>query len=197
MSDAHELEPLLVRTREGDRAALNALLERLRPWVRLLARPQRDDDGPLDASDLAQEALLRIYLNLPRLRPGGVPQLLAWVRRVVHSAAVDRWRESGRRPPRACGNEGLLDDLFVGDAPDRRTLGDELALRLAWAIERLSPAQRAVIQARFFDGLSFAEVAARVGKSVGAVRVVCLRAIERLRRDRILEAFGPEGDVSR
>jgi RNA polymerase sigma-70 factor (ECF subfamily) len=194
MPEINELEPLLARTREGDRAALSALLGKLRPWVRLLARPRLDADGPLDASDVAQEALLRVYLNLSRLRPGGVAQLLAWVRRVVRAAAVDQWRETGCGLPMTHNADArLLEDVLGGDTPDRRALGDELGLQLAWAIERLSPAQRAVINARFFDGLSFAEVAARVGKSVGAVRVVCLRAIERLRRDCCLKAYRPEG----
>jgi RNA polymerase sigma-70 factor (ECF subfamily) len=194
MPEVNELKPLLARTREGDRAALSALLGKLRPWVRLLARPQLDANGQLDASDLAQEALLRIYLNLPRLRPGGVTQLLAWVRLVVRAAAIDHWRETGRgRPITHHADARLLEDVFGDETPDQRALGDELALQLAWAIERLSPAQRAVIQARFLDGLSFVEVAARVGKSVGAVRVVCLRAIERLRRDCCLKAYRPEG----
>jgi RNA polymerase sigma-70 factor (ECF subfamily) len=196
MADPHELEPLLARTRQGDGAARNALMERLRPWVLCLARRRLGGDGPHEASDVAHEALLRVHVNLSRCRADGVPQFLAWVRQIVERAVVDHWHETGRQPP-ACGDEHLLGGLFGGgDTPDHRALDDELALRLAWAVERLRPAQRAVIQARFFDGLSFAEVAARVGKSVGAVRVVCVRALERLRRDRALEAFRPDGGTS-
>jgi DNA-directed RNA polymerase specialized sigma24 family protein len=40
-----------------------------------------------------------------------------------------------------------------------------------------------VLEARFFDQLAFADVGARLGKSEGAVRIVCVRAIERLRRE--------------
>jgi RNA polymerase sigma factor (sigma-70 family) len=57
---------------------------------------------------------------------------------------------------------------------------EEEALWLSEALERLSPNQRLVLELRFFDRLSAAQVAERVGKSAEAVRQDQHRALLRL-----------------
>jgi RNA polymerase sigma-70 factor (ECF subfamily) len=48
-------------------------------------------------------------------------------------------------------------------------------------VARLPDVQRSVIELRFVEGLSVAEVAVRIGKSEGAVKQLQRRAIEQLR----------------
>ena len=48
-------------------------------------------------------------------------------------------------------------------------------------VARLPHVQRMVIELRFVEGLSLAEVAARLGKSEGAVKQLQRRAIEQLK----------------
>ena len=60
----------------------------------------------------------------------------------------------------------------------RRELADLLAGQLA----RLPAAYREVLVLRNLEGLAFGEVARRMGRSAGAVRVLWLRALEHLRR---------------
>jgi RNA polymerase sigma-70 factor (ECF subfamily) len=188
MRDTHQLGPLLDRSRAGDPAALDALLARLRPYLRLLARTRL---GPglgsrLDESDVVQEALLRVYRGFGQFNGRSVPELLGWVGQIVAHAAATCARGQGadkRDPAReAPGGERLARFLPAkeSDPPAQR---DEDAARLAAALERLSDAQRQVIEARFFEQLSFQEIGRRTGKSEGAVRVVCVRGLERLRRE--------------
>jgi RNA polymerase sigma-70 factor (ECF subfamily) len=189
MNDVHQLGPLLERCRAGDGAALNALLEKIRPYVRLLVRPRLGPDlcRKLDASDLVQESLLRIYRGFGQFDGAGVPQLLAWVGQIVGNVVVTSERHHGadKRDLRreVHGEELLARWLAGGSGPDERAQRDEQAARLAAALERLPEVYREVIQARFFDGVPFADLAARLGRSAGAVRVLCLRAVERLRRE--------------
>jgi RNA polymerase sigma-70 factor (ECF subfamily) len=187
MHDAHSLAPLLERSRAGDADALNRLLDRLRPYVRLLARPLLGPElaGKLDASDLVQESLLRVAFGLPQFDGPDVPQFLAWVGRIVAhvAASTDRHHAAGKRDRRREAAGLLAQTVAGGTTPEERAQRDEQAARLAAALERLPPAYRDIIQGRFFDGLAFTDLAARTGRSAGALRVLCLRAVERLRKE--------------
>jgi RNA polymerase sigma-70 factor (ECF subfamily) len=188
MNDAHQLGPLLDRCRAGDQGALNALLEKLRPYVRLLVRPRLGEElgRKLDASDLVQESLLCIYRGFGQFDGRGVPQFLAWVGQIVGNVVVssERHHGAGKRDLRREVHGGPPSRLEAdGSKPEDRAMRDEQAARLAAALERLPEVYRDVLQARFFDQLSFAAVARRMGRNVGAVRVLCLRAVERLRQE--------------
>ena len=189
MNDTQQLGPLLSRSQAGDAAAWEALLAKLRSYVRLLVRTRL---GPhlgamLDTSDIVQEALLRIHRGFQGFSGRSVPELIGWVAQITRRAVVTsrRYTAAGKRDVnREVHGEGLLMRfLSESSQPEQRALREEEAARLAAALERLSEAQREVIQARFFDQLPFDEIGRITGKSVGAVRVVCLRAIQRLRRE--------------
>jgi RNA polymerase sigma-70 factor (ECF subfamily) len=62
----------------------------------------------------------------------------------------------------------------------------EEALGLAAALERLPQPRREIIHAHLFEGLPYAEISRRLGKSEGALRILFKRAIDQLRE--ILES---------
>jgi RNA polymerase sigma-70 factor (ECF subfamily) len=189
MNDTQQLGPLLSRSQAGDAAAWEALLAKLRPYVRLLVRTRL---GPhlgrkLDVSDIVQEALLRIHKGFQGFSGRSAPEFLGWVAQIAGHAVVTsrRYHDAEKRDAgREMHGEGLLLRFLSGSSqPEQRVLREEEAAQLAVALERLPEAQWEVIQARFFDQLPFGEISRQTGKSVGAVRVVCLRAIQRLRRE--------------
>ena len=194
MHDAHQLAPLLLRCRAGEAAALNGLLQKLRPYVRLLLRSRI---GPelgrrLDASDLVQETLLRVSRGFGQFAGESVPQLLAWVGQIAAHVLASSARHHGaeRRDvtQERAASGGLALVSCAPGTPEEQAVRDEQATRLAEALERLPAGYRDVIEARFFEQLPFADIAQRVGKSVGAVRVLCLRALGRLRQELGTEA---------
>jgi RNA polymerase sigma-70 factor (ECF subfamily) len=169
MIDTQQLGPLFDRALRGDAAALDALLGKLRPWVRLLVRPRMSHD--LDASDLVQEILLRMFRGFAGFRGTSVPQFLCWVKQITRNVLADM-------PPR--GDIGTVLEDPVAPEPE---WSDIRLAELAAALDRLPSRYRSVIEARFFDGLRFAEIARQSGDKVGAVRVRCFRAIELLRQE--------------
>jgi RNA polymerase sigma-70 factor (ECF subfamily) len=189
MHDVRQLGPLLAQARAGDRAAFQQLLERLRPYLHLLVRPRLGPDlaARLGSSDLVQESLLHVTQGFNGFHGADVPQFLAWVGQIVARvvASSGRHHAAGKRDRRreAHGPQGIDQAADGGTSPEERAARDEQAARLADALQRLPAAYRDVIQARFFDGLTFAEIAGRCGRNLGAVRVLCLRAVERLRRE--------------
>jgi RNA polymerase sigma-70 factor (ECF subfamily) len=193
--DSNRLDTLLNLVLAGQEGALNNLLERLRPYLMLLVLQRQLGPGHrLGDSDLVQETLMRIHRgldpvrsdDLARFRGQTVPQLLGWVQTIAGHVVVDGARyglAEKRAEARDVADSAILGMPARGSSPERQTERAEQAVLLAAALDRLPEHQRAVLQWRFFDQLPFDKIAARTGKSVGALRVVCSRALDALAKD--------------
>jgi RNA polymerase sigma factor (sigma-70 family) len=146
-------DELVRRARDGDHAAFESLvrpeIERLYGLAGLLL------GNRARAEDAVQEALLKAWRDLPRLRD--VAKFPAWLRRLVVNAAHDEGRRLGRRR-----REVALDPNH-----DRAT-ADELGGlldrdELSKAFRRLREEERTVVALRYFLDLSTAEAAATLG----------------------------------
>src|SRR5437660_10362536 len=103
-------DPILVtRAKDGDRLALEALLERHAPRVERLARHLLRD--PEDAGDAAQDALAKMCVRLKQFR--GDSQFSTWLHRLV----VNTCRDAAERG-RARAHEPLEDDVDAGPDGD-------------------------------------------------------------------------------
>jgi RNA polymerase sigma-70 factor (ECF subfamily) len=183
--DDHELEPLLARVMAGDGQAFNELFARLRPFLHALVRRRLGPSpGPIDNSALVQSSLRRIFENLDDLRDDpSVPHFFAWVRRIVYNRVTDELRRAGRTPVVRADNLDVTDPKDPQEEAGRR----RRAARLAAALARLPERQRLVVEWHWFDRLRDAEISARLGGSVSAVRVLRCRALKALRQH--LESF--------
>ena len=72
--------------------------------------------------------------------------------------------------------------MSPGSSPSAPARRREVAAEVAKRLEGLPAPLRDVLVLRNLEGLPFAEVARRMGRSPGAVRVLWLRALERLRQ---------------
>jgi RNA polymerase sigma-70 factor (ECF subfamily) len=177
---------------------MNLDLDRFRPWLVLLARSQLAGrlGGKLDASDVAQQALLEACRALPQFRGSTEAELAAWLRAILAGVLGDAFRRyhgtQARDPAREVSLEAELDassrrlgELLAdtGPSPSAEAARHEQGVLLADALARLPEDYREVIVLRNLEGLSHEEVAARMGRGVGAVRMLWLRALSRLRRE--------------
>jgi RNA polymerase sigma-70 factor (ECF subfamily) len=191
-------EGVLAALGRGDAAAAAALLAGYRPWLHLLARMQlgRRLRGRFDASDVAQQALLEACRALPAFRGTSEGELLAWLRQVLAHVLSHEVRRHGATRQRDAGREVSLDQALaessrrLGDllaasdsSPSTRAARNDDAVRLAAALARLPADYREVIVLRNLEGLPHEEVAARMGRGAGAVRMLWVRALARLRRE--------------
>jgi RNA polymerase sigma-70 factor (ECF subfamily) len=183
--DRHQLGPLLERIRAGDRRAYEDLFARLRPYLHALVRRTAGAaPAGLDHSGIVQSSLGRIWEHFDALleQDPNVPHLLGWIKKIVHNRTIDALR---RRLGEHAGGSKL------GDVPEPRPAGqraerDRRAVRVAAALAQLPERQRQVVEWRWFDRLSDAEISDRLGGSVAAIRVLRCRALKALRR--VLEA---------
>jgi RNA polymerase sigma-70 factor (ECF subfamily) len=196
--DDNECERLLARARGGEDGALGRLLERYRAYLTLLARVQigRRLQGKADDADLVQEAFLEAAGHFARFRGASEPELAAWLRQILANRLAHllrRYYGTQARDVRLEG--GLRDDLdqssqaldggliAAQSSPSQQASRREQAVLLADALERLPADYREVVVLRHLEGLTFPEVATRMGRSVDSVEKLWVRALPRLRRE--------------
>jgi RNA polymerase sigma-70 factor (ECF subfamily) len=170
-------------------------LDRYGDYLRLLARLQLSPKlrAKLDASDVAQQALLLAHAHRDQFRGRTEAEWLAWLRAILANAlaaAARRFGTGARDLGRERSLEAELDQsssrlevLLAADesTPSERAVrGDEL-LRLARALAELPPDQQRVVELHHLKGLPLAEVAEQVGRSRAAVVGLLFRGLKRLR----------------
>lgn len=173
---------LIQRAQQGDREALNRLLERYLPRLRRWARGRLPvyarDLG--DTNDLIQEAVISTFRNLSHFEQRREGALQAYMRQAVMNRIRDEVRRTGRRPMR---ND--LDPEMEGQdiSPLEHAIGSQAIDRYEAALARLGDVERQAVIARLELGFSYSEIATLVDKpSAGAARVAITRAVTKLAR---------------
>jgi RNA polymerase sigma-70 factor (ECF subfamily) len=154
----------LVRAAQsGDALALDRLLDELAPFVLRICRGIALNH----ADDAAQEALMAIVRHLRSLRE---PEALhGWARRIATREAVRAAR----------GGRVTAELSYEAPAPGDPLLGVEVRDQL----ERMEPAQRAIIVLRDLEGLSEEQVADILGVAHGTVKSRLHRARARFKQE--------------
>jgi len=129
-----------------------------------------------DAEDLTQEVFFKAWKAIGRYKKTGSP-FLAWMMTICHNQIVDSYRKRK-------DETYLDDDLPVADNGPGPELAAEMEFdrkQVRRCIRRLGNDQQQVILLRFIEDFSYGEIAASLGKSEGAVRVIQHRALLKLR----------------
>jgi len=191
---------LLAAARAGDREALGNLTELYRNYLYLVAQVQVDRHirRRLAPSDLVQETMVKAVKNLHQFRGTTEAELLGWFRGILVNAlksAVEREISAGKRNVhREVSLEDRLEDIessihqldaalvSQGSSPSQQTHRRELAAIVADQLAQLPKAYREIIVLRNLEGVPFDEIAAKLGKTSGAVRVMWVRALTKLQQ---------------
>ena len=134
-------------------------------------------NDPGEAEDLTAQTFLKAWEAVERYKERGAP-FVAWLLRIGHNLAVSYLRSKRQHSP--------LEDTVVDHKMHRNPeqsleqSSDEDSVREA--VLQLREEQRQVIILRFVEELDYTEVAAVIGKSVPAVRVIQHRALGNLRK---------------
>ncbi len=192
-----EPEDLLRNARAGNAEALGRLFEAYRDYLRFLARVQigRRLQGKADPSDLVQEAFLGAARDFAQFRGTTEAEFLGWLRGILASLLanlVRHYQGTRRRDVRL--EKRLHADLerssqWRGPAvaaqqssPSEQAARREDSARVLAALERLTESDRNLLTLRHLEGLSFPEVARRLGRTLDGVKKQWPRALARLRQ---------------
>jgi RNA polymerase sigma factor (sigma-70 family) len=144
--------------------------------ARLLAYIRRWIADAAEAEDILQESLYELVLAHRMMQP--VEQAGAWLVRIARNRIIDRFRRRGAREHRleqragdSDAADGALADLLpAADAgPEAAAMRALLLAEIETALAQLSPEQREVFIAQELEGISFRELAQRLGVSINTL----------------------------
>jgi RNA polymerase sigma-70 factor (ECF subfamily) len=195
---------LLEEARAGDTQALGFLLESYRGYLTVLARVQigRRLQGKVDAADVVQDVFLGAYRDFPQFRGGSEKEFLGWLRQIlayVLANLVRYYQGAQRRDVRLERQLSIeldqssqaLDRGLVAaqSSPSQQAVRREQAVLLAEALARLPEPLRDLLILRHLEGMTFPEVAERLGRTLDSVKKQWPRALASLRR--VMEGGSP------
>jgi RNA polymerase sigma-70 factor (ECF subfamily) len=164
-------ERLVALAKQGDTEAFQELVFRHRDkiYARAFLMMRNEDE----AMDLSQEAWVKSWQRLVQFQ--GDSSFATWITRIVINLCLDELRR--QKKVRAESIEDLQEEAggverqmpVEWNNPTEGLEKDELRRRIDAAMDKLSPAHRAVLMLHEFDGLEYKEIAKRIGISIGTV----------------------------
>ncbi|HEX5017293.1 MAG TPA: SigE family RNA polymerase sigma factor [Actinomycetes bacterium] len=137
-----------------------------------------------EAEDALQDALVKAAMKWPRINRDGNPE--PYVRQILYTVTIDRWRWRNRRAPEQLGisHDRAVEGDPGGDV-DRR-------LMVSAALAKLTPRQRQVLVLRFYEDRTESQTAQTMRCSVSTVKSQTRLALQRLRElaPELAEAVG-------
>lgn len=174
--DHPEADASLVARARADAAAFGELYGRHKQ--RIYAYVYRRVGNPSTAEDLTARTFMQAFAGLAGYVDRGTP-LSAWLYRIAHNLCAN-WLRDERRPTVSLSLVDVPDPFDgVGDALAQQLLAVQ---RVRAAVRRLSADRRRLVQLKFYEGLSNAEIAARLDRTESAIKSLIHRTLHDLRR---------------
>ena len=174
-------------------------------WLKVLAGLEVESrfQGKFSASDAVQETLLEAWRSWENFRGHSEGERRGWLRAILaHELAhlARRYGAQKRAVNREVSLEASLEQssqcidrlaAACHSSPSANVAAREQSLHLANVLSRLPDDYREVLVLRNLEDLPHEEVARRMNRSVGAVRMLWVRALQRLRKElQSLESSG-------
>ena len=177
-----EAAPELIARARHDRAAFAALYDLY--VTRVYAFCAVHSGTREEAEDLTAQTFERALSAIGRYEERGAP-FSAWLLRIAANAAINRARRPAAIPLSSVGTASEGDAGTTPEVEDTRAEGwVEEWERADWIEEHLAALSadgQRVVRLRFYDDLSFDDVAARMDRSEGAVKQLLRRTLTALR----------------
>jgi RNA polymerase sigma-70 factor, ECF subfamily len=195
-----EAEALIAEARQGMRESLGRLLQTYAKYVELVAAAQVGArlKVRVSPSDVVQETFLQAHRTFDQFRGRTEAEFFVWLQRILASQLTHLYEKHMLAEKRDVRREVSLDEIgaklerstarlasvLADDAASPSSCAEdhERAVMLADELAELPPHYRQVLLLRNLEGMSFGEVAEHMERSPGAVRMLWLRAVDRLRQ---------------
>lgn len=161
-------EELAISYVRGNNRAFDELLSRnqskLFSYILFVVR---DEDK---ANDLFQETFVKVITKLHQGRYVDSGKFGAWIMRIAHNVIMDWYREQRSRNLIEPTDENDLSNLSGNEILDsnveNRYVNDQIMVDVKNMMNMLPPTQREVVFMRFYQDLSFKEIAETTGVSI-------------------------------
>ncbi len=184
---------LLARVVKGDQQAFSQLYDHSSALLYTLA--MRILGNHEEAAELLQDVYLEIWRKVSRYDVGrGTP--VAWLVTLTRSRAIDRLRARAARGYLTTNSlePGTAEQVAdLGPNPFETQADQELRIAIGMAMAGLPLAQQQAIELAYYEGLSHAEIAARLNQPLGTVKTRIKLGMSKLRDN--LQQWWNHGDL--
>ena len=193
--DNHNTQHLVALAKRGDETALNKLYSVYGERVRRIIRFRLDKKlrPKLDSVDIVQDVFILALEGLENFTYKNEGDFLRWLSTIAENKLhdiVDKFhtdkRDVYKEIPFKIEGRSTMGGSVGAAGPMRTTTPSIIASRkealdkLEQALDMLKPEYKQVIVLKKIEGLSHAEIAERLGKNSGAVRMLLARAMAAL-----------------
>ncbi|MCZ2357537.1 MAG: RNA polymerase sigma factor [Bacteroidia bacterium] len=166
---------------QGECRAFDMLMHRHHTYLRSVAKKILLDAASVD--DLLQEGMLKIYQQVISGKYADDGRFLSWASRIIRNLAIDKYRNQ-KSKQHLWGNEDLLvaqKAIHSDSMPEEQLMYQELAETISCLLNQLPKSQREVVHLRFFEELSFREIAEQTGTNLNTTLGRLRYALKKLR----------------
>ncbi len=160
-------QALLDMYQQGHREAVSQLLERhtrrVRDYVRMMVK---DNDV---ADDLTQEILIKVVKVLDEGRYTDKGRFQPWLLRIAHNRVLDYFRAQKQVKTineSSVGYDILGSKNMAEPSIEEEIISEQRAEEIRALVDELPEEQREVVKMRYYEGLSFKEIAEHTGVSI-------------------------------
>lgn len=170
---------LIQKSQQGDMDAFEQLLLRYEKKVYTIAYKYMGNAE--DASDLAQEALIKAYQSIGTFR--GESSFATWIGRITANRCLDELRKRKRLQTTSLDEELELEEGSVQkeiasekDTPEQHTIRQETVQYVQQKLAQMREEYRLVLVLRELEGHSYEDIAEMLNCSLGTVKSRISRA---------------------
>ena len=135
---------------------------------------------PAEAEEAVQETFVQVWNHADRYDPSRA-SVQGWLSTITRSRSLDRLRAQKNR---RTDNDDRGMATLKAELPsiEDTLMSGEIAERVRQGLVALPEAQQSVVQLLFYEGLTHAEVAARLGAPLGTIKTRLRLALEKLKK---------------
>lgn len=174
MQSPSDLE-LIEQVNAGSERAFSEIVNRYERRVFFVVKRMLNDDD--ESADATQEVFIKLHDSLKKFR--GDANLYTYIYRIATNVAISYLR---KRKVRAVVrlDEMVSNMLTGGNEPQRDSDRDELKQLVADAVAALPAQQKQVFVLRFYEELSYEEIAQVMNRSMGAMKANYFHAMKKI-----------------
>ena len=172
---------LMLRVRDGDAQAMDALVKRHQNTVFATVSGMLKYGG--DVEDIAQQVFIRIWKNAASYEPSA--KFKTWMFTILRNLVFNEMRRTRRKPFLSSDalqeEQGIILAHDSSPSPDEQLDLSELAQAVEKAIGELPEREQLAVNLRRYEQMAYEEIADVLGLSLSATKSILFRARNKLK----------------
>ncbi len=167
----------------GNKEAISQLIERhstrVYDYIRMMVKDEQL------AEDIYQETFIKAVKVIDEGRYKESGRFLSWVMRIAHNQVIDHFRAEKQNKnitPTTAGYDILATQSPLEKSIEEELIGSQIEADVRKLVAHLPEEQREVVKLRYYDGLSFKEIAEQTEVSINTALGRMRYALINLRR---------------